>query len=306
MQGFTIPGYTRYKITPDGNVFNCESNTWLQGSTNPDGYVNYRLTDDFGNTMTFGRHRLVAMVNFGLPNEGQIVNHKNGIKGDDRVDNLEWTTYQGNIEHAGELGLTEKCIPISTRNPVTNEINHYPSAISVSRELGISKDAVLWRINNGEERVYPEGLQYRKRDDSRPWVDQINNQYGRNRSVLLRNVHTNEIISFEKQQDLAKYLGLSDAAVSVRLSNNDQSLIKGCFQIKFQNDFSPWRIVDDPLRESKVKRSVVVIDENNQKITFASARECAEAMRLKPSTLSERLKSNGEKIFSDGKRYRYY
>jgi hypothetical protein len=50
-------------------------------------------------------HALVAMA-FLTPNAAkQTINHKNGIKSDNRVDNLEWMTMSENIRHAFLTGL---------------------------------------------------------------------------------------------------------------------------------------------------------------------------------------------------------
>lgn len=66
-------------------------------------------------------HRLVAFAYLGDPPEGNNeVNHKNGIKSDNRPENLEWSNRSLNMKHAYATGLKkQKFCESSTSSKLT-------------------------------------------------------------------------------------------------------------------------------------------------------------------------------------------
>jgi hypothetical protein len=68
------------------------------------GYVKRVLSKD-GKNNCFTEHRLVALAFIDNPFSKPQVNHKNGIKTDNRVENLEWCTNQENMKHARQSGF---------------------------------------------------------------------------------------------------------------------------------------------------------------------------------------------------------
>ena len=68
------------------------------------GYRVYRVSCG-GSRRTMLIHRLVAKAFFGPCLKNHEVNHKNGIKTDNRVENLEYVTHTQNLVHAFRLGL---------------------------------------------------------------------------------------------------------------------------------------------------------------------------------------------------------
>ncbi len=71
------------------------------------GYLKYELKLN-GKKKVFLIHRLVALHFILNPEKKPFVNHKNGIKNDNRVENLEWCTSKENNNHAIRSGLINR------------------------------------------------------------------------------------------------------------------------------------------------------------------------------------------------------
>ena len=81
----------------------------LKNQYDKDGYYEIGLTKN-KKKQYFRVHRLVAQAFiFNIKNKPQV-NHKNGIKDDNRVENLEWCTNQENEKHAYNIGLKHALI----------------------------------------------------------------------------------------------------------------------------------------------------------------------------------------------------
>ncbi len=71
----------------------------LMGSTHREGYKMVRLCAGRTNVRPCKIHQLVAEAFLGPRPVGHEVNHKNGIPGDNRVENLEYLTHRDNVRH---------------------------------------------------------------------------------------------------------------------------------------------------------------------------------------------------------------
>lgn len=314
---YEIPGFSRYAVSESGQVLNKLTGGILSGSTNPAGYHNYRLTGDDGHVLTWGRHRLVGFVfkNPGRDIRGLVINHENGIKGDDATDNLEWMTQKGNVEHAGRIGISEKCIPIEVRDVDTGVVTPYASMKECARAFGVSKDTVQYRLGFDDERVFPERKQYRPATVKTPWrvpedVERELLLNSQSNSVMVRYVLTGQVMEFIQQEQLARHLGVCSASLSVWIRLPDQPVLPGMIQLKYSLDPTEWREVEEPYTElarSTGKRPVKAYSpDTEQTLLFETPGACAKAMGISKTTLNWRLKSEGTKIYGDGFCYSYY
>ena len=75
----------------------------LKQYTNQSGYLQVKLYKN-KKWKTISSHRIVCIAFINEPKK-ETVNHKNGIKTDNRAENLEWATRSENINHAIRIGL---------------------------------------------------------------------------------------------------------------------------------------------------------------------------------------------------------
>ena len=126
-----IPGYEKlYQVSNLGNIRSLDKRIKCKGKgtrllkgkvkkqdVSVHGYCQINLTREKG-TRKFFVHRLVLMAFVGdskLP-----VNHKNGNKLDNRLENIEYCTYSENTKHAYKNGLLK---PLSSEKAHKSKLN---------------------------------------------------------------------------------------------------------------------------------------------------------------------------------------
>ena len=144
-----VKDFEYYTIDETGNVFSIRKNKYLKQTINRNGYCKVTLQKDKYRKM-FSVHRLVAQVYLKNYSNTLQVNHINGIKTDNRVENLEMVTAKENMQKAVEIGLFDKCKEIQRKNAIKNNLGKYHILASESAKKRVAK----YDKNNNLIQVY--------------------------------------------------------------------------------------------------------------------------------------------------------
>ena len=124
---------------------------------NNSGYLEVRLSKD-GICKTKFIHVLLASSFIPNPLNKKEVNHINGVKEDNRIENLEWVTHAENIQHAYQLKLIQK-----KAKPVIDTCTgkEYSSTKEAALEYNINH-YTLKNYLSGHIKTNPTCLQYKQ------------------------------------------------------------------------------------------------------------------------------------------------
>ena len=145
-----IPSFPTYFITKEGEIFSTKSGKYLSIHIR-EGYYCTSMYKDNKHCERF-IHKLIAEVYLPKEERDTCVNHKNGIKNDNRLENLEWCTKSHDCLHARSIGLN----PGRFRPVVQIGISYqeqppkiYQSAKEASQETKINVGSIRFSCQKG-------------------------------------------------------------------------------------------------------------------------------------------------------------
>lgn len=152
-----IKGYEGiYRVSNLGRVYSVKRGIIVSLIKKKSGYYTVNLYKN-GEMRTFLIHRLVACNFIENPNNLPQINHKDGDKSNNKVENLEWVSGAENMRHAYENnvgGFKEKAL--ATINEINNrysykkvifkkgnEILSFNSVSEAANLLGLKRDCII-------------------------------------------------------------------------------------------------------------------------------------------------------------------
>lgn len=154
-----VPNKPHYYVSTFGNVrYKDHSNRKL--TLDSHGYYKISL---YKRDRAFV-HRLVAETFIPNPENKPFVNHIDGNKTNNCVENLEWCTHKENMKHASENGLSCHKISVADRPKIAQLYEEGYSTREIGKMFNIDNKSVQrWLIKQGVERR-PYGSRVKKED----------------------------------------------------------------------------------------------------------------------------------------------
>ena len=297
-EGFRyIPNFPRYAINIFGDIIDTFTNLFVTDkSIGTDGYsVAYIYTPDRNANRNIRIHRLIAHA--WLPNNDfinkPIINHIDGDRLNNKLENLEWCSFSENSRHALDTGLTKTTKKMKTRDVKTGEINIYKSVSEMGRILGCGTGK---NINSFANKL--PGYLFNKRyeiksiDDNTPWFyedkETLDQEYFKSfYTITVLNKETGELKIFNNVKPFYKAYNLwtkngsvSDgiALLKERYTNLDAWYKRNALE-------KPYRVID-------IKDKSVII--------FGSLKDVQNYIKINKSVLQSDL-SRGLKFIYHNK-----
>ena len=152
-----VVGYGElFSVSDKGRLFSKRTNKILKQNIVGNGYnaCVTKLNGRKGSNLVLKIHREVAKAFIPNPDELPFVNHIDGDKLNNSVENLEWVTPRENVVHALMIGLSTtdhlKDFGKSLRKLTEDEVKHIKTCYkSFDREFGARALAKSYGVNKG-------------------------------------------------------------------------------------------------------------------------------------------------------------
>ena len=126
--------FTRYEVSNKGSVRNAHTGMKKRPFLDKYGYHLVNLYYKGGHKNQYV-HRLVALAFVPGWRKEFEVNHKNGVKTDNRAENLEWVTHRENCRHGVDV-LLKTVKPVALFDEQGHLLRIYPSSHACNRMWG--------------------------------------------------------------------------------------------------------------------------------------------------------------------------
>lgn len=226
---------TNYSVSDDGRVKNDITQKELSQRTQQ-GYKHVGLTIN-KKPKSCRVHRLVAIAFIPNPDDKPYVNHINGVRSDNRVENLEWVTPAENTQHAVSIGLMK---PTREREVIQysldgEKIKVYCSINEAARQTNSLVEKIVQCCQY--QRKTHNNFQWRYKEDEADKIQSVEAPKTSPKKVAQLDPKTGEVIAiYDSYCQAAKAVGGTQSAIT--------HVIKGDKGTKTHKGYG-WKLVDE-------------------------------------------------------------
>lgn len=315
---FYIPGFSRYVINKDGEILvvrTAAKKKWYITKSIPNknitgGYFVGEAIPDTGKRTNLSRHRALCLAFKPIikhPHDLHV-NHKNGIPGDDVLDNLEWCTPAQNVKHAYDNGLfPNKVTPVDAWNWITDEKRSFPSIQKCCEYLGFLHTKVQHRLSYSNSKKYIDGWRFKRIEEEWLPINRYVGESDQHRDIVCRDVFNNSVFIYNTLREAATLTNNIVGSIYSQCVNKVVTPMNG-WNFRFLDEFEGWPVYTErhlqifknkPLNPSN---GIIVFDlEKNEEMFFSSSEECGKYFNISPITANKLARYEGTR----GGRYKF-
>ena len=227
---------TDYSVSNDGLVRKDTTN-YILSQTSQQDYKHVTLNIN-GKQKRMRVHRLVAEAYIDNPENKPYVNHIDGNRGNNKVENLEWVTPSENTRHAIETGLFRSGVAreVIQYDLKGNEMMHYESASEAARQTGGSQAHITQCCK--KQRETDNDYQWRYADDPNPDVHEVQKRYITGKRVAKCDEDGNILDIYPSFKEAARAVNGTSSAIS-----------RVCSGTNIRHKGYKWKLVDEIVQE---------------------------------------------------------
>lgn len=226
---------TDYSVSTEGEVRKDTTNYILSQSSQQD-YKFVTLLIN-GQQKRMRVHRMVAMTFIENPDNKPYVNHINGIRYDNNVENLEWVTQSENIQHAVRTGLMQngRKKAVIQYNLNGDKMATFESASEAARQTGGSQSKITMCCKRQRETA--NDYQWRYYDDIQD-VQKVEKRFITGKKVAKCDEEGNILEIFPSFKEAARAVNGTSSAIS-----------RVCSGTNIRHKGYKWKLVEEIVQE---------------------------------------------------------
>lgn len=230
---------TDYSISDKGEV-RKDSKNYILSQSNQQGYKFVTLLIS-GKQKRMRVHRLVALTFLNNPENKPYVNHIDGNKANNKVENLEWVTPSENIQHAVQMGVmgNHRKKSVVQYNLNGELLAIFESATEAERKTGTSQSKITMCCR--DQRKSANDYQWRYYEDGIKKLPKIKKLF----------IPGKKVAKCDREGNIIKiYKSFREAARDVK--GTPSAISRVCSGVNITHKGYKWKIVEEIVQTDKL------------------------------------------------------